>query len=303
MNKVILLALLMPFPVFSQITDDFESGDISRWIQSPENHWKADTENSVSGVFSLHHSFDNPESGYDLIGLSLQNLRPADGTTSWNFKIRYGYDPSSSNNWVVFLMSESDPAESQEAEARTGYAVGVNQNSYDDTLRLWKVVQGQFITLISSKINWQTEIETSMNAALTVSRSKGGDWVMSISDGQGRLLDTSSGSDPELFKPSWFIICYRYSSLRDMQLWFDDLSISGIFREGPDPPELFKAGPGDVVITELMAKPQPSVSLPPMEFMRYAIQRNLTSGWMDGNWQLQARNILSLFQKLREVLT
>ena len=108
MKKVILLALLLPYPAFGQIVENFEAGSIVNWTESTPGHWKADTTSSLSGRYSLHHIFDNPDEGTDCIGFNIKNLHPSQGLTRWSFLIRYGYDPSSLNNWSVFLMSDKD---------------------------------------------------------------------------------------------------------------------------------------------------------------------------------------------------
>src|ERR1035437_7482164 len=106
MKKVILLALLMPLPALGQIVENFESESIVNWVQSPEERWKADTTASLSGRFSLHHIFDNPDAGIDRIGIRIKNLHSSQGITRWSFLVRYGYDPSSLNNCSVFLISD-----------------------------------------------------------------------------------------------------------------------------------------------------------------------------------------------------
>ena len=271
MNKVILLVLVilllgLPESGLGQITDDFETGDISRWIQSPENHWSIDNVSPISGNFSLHHSFDNPESGVDRTGLPLK-LRPGDGTSTWKFRIRYAYDPSSSNNWVVFLMSDIGPESFQESSAPSGFAVGVNQNDYSDTIQLWKVIRGKFITLAKSKVNWQTDISPSNSSLISVERSSSGIWSMNISKPASGMPDVSYCEDSELFDPAWFVLSYRYTASRDMLLWFDDLYISGVFGEGPPSPQYAQPCAGDIVFTEIMAKPVPALSLPGKEYL------------------------------------
>jgi len=236
MKKVILLALLMPVPAFGQIVENFESESVFNWIQSPENRWKADTTASLSGKFSLHHVFDNPDAGTDRIGIKVNNLHPAEGITRWSFIVRYGYDPSSLNNWSVFLMSDKGP-ESMSPEAGTnGFAIGVNLTGSDDTLRLWKVKGNNITTVINCRINWQTDIGVTCPAKIFVERSKDGNWNISISKMDGTLIGIASGTDIELFSQEWFGVYYRYSSARDRLLWLDDINIDGPFYEDNEAP-------------------------------------------------------------------
>jgi len=238
MNKVILLVFLMPLPALGQIMENFESGNLSGWIQSPEGHWNTDNLNPVSGLFSLYHSFDNTEAGSDMIGLAVKNLHPDKGTVKWNFTVRHGYDPSASNNWAVFLMSDSDPGSAQNNPALNGFAVGVNQTGYDDTLRLWKVKGGLFSTVVSSGINWQNDIGVNDPVRINVERSTAGGWSLNIVRMDESLIGSSSGTDVELFRNGWFLILYRYTSTRDRLLWLDDITVEGVFQEDKEPPEI-----------------------------------------------------------------
>ena len=136
MKKVILLVCLIPCLVYGQIVENFEPGNLNNWRQSTDGHWKADTSESISGRYSLHHIFDNSAAGSDLTGIALDSLHPSEGAVSWSFTIRHGYDPSSSNNWSVFLMSDTGPSAIITDGSANGYAIGVNLTGYDDTLRL-----------------------------------------------------------------------------------------------------------------------------------------------------------------------
>jgi len=102
--------MFMPFAAFGQVIENFESGSADNWIQSSPGRWKADTTAALSGKFSLHHIFDNPDAGIDRIGIPVKNLHPSEGLTRWTFLVRHGYDPSSLNNWSVFLLSDVEPA-------------------------------------------------------------------------------------------------------------------------------------------------------------------------------------------------
>jgi Lamin Tail Domain/CHU_C Type IX secretion signal domain len=236
MKKVILLALLMPYTLFGQIVENFEGASIVNWIQSTEGRWKADTTASLSGRFSLHHIFDNPDTGIDRIGIRVKNLHPSQGMTRWSFLVRYGYDPSSLNNWFVFLMSDNGPASMSTDGETNGYAIGVNLIGSDDTLRLWKVKGNLITTIVNCRINWQSDLGINNAAKILVERSQAGNWTISVSRLTGNLIGTTFGTDNELFNQEWFGVYYRYSSTRDRLLWLDDISIEGNFYEDNEAP-------------------------------------------------------------------
>jgi hypothetical protein len=264
MKKVILLALLMPLPAFGQIVETFESGTTVNWVQSIEGHWKADTTASLSGRFSLHHIFDNPDTGVDRIGIRINRLHPDEGITRWSFLVRHGYDPSSSNNWSVFLMSDAAPADMSPDGGTNGFALGVNITGYDDTLRLSKVKANQITTLITCRINWQIDIGMTNAAKIAVERSQEGRWTVSVFRSNGDLVGTSSGIDKELFRPEWFGIYYRYSSTRERLLWVDDVKIDGTFYEDNIAPVITRcqaSGKNSVEIT-LNEEPADEMMIP-----------------------------------------
>ncbi len=238
MKKAILLALLMPYMAFGQIIENFESGTTGTWVQYPEGHWNADNTASLSGNYSLHHTFDNPDAGTSRIGLYVPDLKPSLGSTRWSFKIRHGYDPSSSNNWSVLLMSDSDPASLADGGNCNGFVIGVNQTGYDDTLRLWKVTHGTFAVVINSGINWQTDIGITDHVKISIDRSAEGEWNLSVYDINDEIIGNKSNTASELFNQEWFVVSYKYSSTRDRLLWIDDVSIDGIFLEDEEAPEV-----------------------------------------------------------------
>ena len=236
MKKVILLALLMPFAAFGQIVENFESGNVNNWVQSTEGRWKADTTKSISGGFSLHHVFNNSVAGTDRIGIPIKNLHLSEGLTRWTFLVRYDYDPSSSNNWLVFLMSDAGPSAMSPNEGANGFAIGVNLSGSDDTLRLWKVKGNVVTTVVNCQINWQTGIGIAIEVKINVERTQEGNWFVSVYRLNDNLIGTGSGTDNELFSPAWFGVNYRYTSTCDRLLWLDDINIEGNFYEDSEAP-------------------------------------------------------------------
>ncbi len=236
MRKVILLFLFIPGMVCAQIVcEDFESGSGSSWLQNGQGRWEADSLFPLSGNYSLHHSYDNSDQGCDRTGVSICGLQPLMAETVWKFKIRHAYNPSSSNNWSFFLMSDCPPAEMKPGGAVSGYALGVNLSGYDDTLSLWKVVNGDVSELFSTSVNWQDDIGVDSIASLSVTRDTGGNWEVYIYDGS-QEINIGSGMDNELFYIAWTGIMYSYSSSQDRKLWLDDIIIEGHIEEDHSAP-------------------------------------------------------------------
>ena len=252
MKKVILLFVMLPYLASGQVCDNFESGLSVSWEQSPSGRWSADTIKALSGRYSLHHSFDNHEAGTDIIAIPLKDIHPDEGVSTWSFTIRHGYDPSSSNNWSVFLFSGKGPSQmSGDADAQ-GFAIGVNLTGYDDTLRLWKVAGGLYEVVVNCRINWQTDVGTADPVYIRVERYPDGTWNVTLSRMDATLISQSSGNEPYLYNPSWFGIYYRYTSTRDRLLWIDDINISGVFYADTVPPRVLNStvcGKRSVVIT------------------------------------------------------
>ena len=289
MKKVILVLWLMPALVCGQIFYDFESGSIGEWIIASGNHWAVDTILPVAGTYSLHHSYDNPDSGFDLACLEINDLVPSVGETKWSFKVRHGYDPSSSNNWCVFIMSDTGPGGMIPGGSCNGFAAGVNVAGYDDTLRLWKITGGVPEELVSTDLNWQNDIGSSAYAEINVTRTSSGQWEMEVMK-DGVREGAGAGHDNELFDVRWFGVYYEYTSTRDRLLWIDDILIDGVFIEDYEPA---RPSAGDIIISEIMADPYPPVDLPGREYLE--IFNKSSTGFSLRDWQLVTESHLALF--------
>lgn len=243
MKLSVIFSLLMPLVAFGQISDNFEHKELSQWIQYVEGRWGIDSASPLEGRFSLHHIYDNPEAGADQAAVRLLNLRPSSGDTRWSFMVRHGCDPSSSNNWGIFLMSDDPGGEMHPGGKVNGFAAGVNLSVYDDTLRLWKIKNGSVFPVITTIINWQNDIGTEVAATLEINRSSAGVWSIMVSTTGGSQYGPFTGSDSELFRTDWFGIYYRYTSMRDRLFWFDNLSVEGTFIPDSDPPSIVAITP------------------------------------------------------------
>jgi len=225
MKKLIFLLLFFPTFVFAQFTEDFESGDISTWTQSNTERWGASDISPIDGNYSLHHIYDNPDAGEDQISIDLPSIDLTAQNVTWRFRLKHTYTPSSSNHWGVFILSDTNAYQMYPGGAVNGYAVGVNLSGYDDTLRLWKLTNGTVSEVVTTNVNWEEDIGTSLAPAMEITRSKNGDWELKMNP-EGNFNNAyiiGTGSDSEYTFTDFLGVFYKYSSSQDMQLWVDDI--------------------------------------------------------------------------------
>ncbi len=250
MRKVLFIVFLIPVMVFGQpVSENFEDGIPVRWIQYPCGRWSADTISPLSGYYSLHHSFDNTEPGTDRIAFDLNGLKPSDSVTVWKFSIRHAYKPSQNNNWAFFLMSDRGPSDMLPGNSVSGYALGVNIESKNDSLCLCKLVEGGPVVILKTSVNWEEDIGVDSVATLIVRRNIEGFWQVSIMNEDNEEVTVGETYDPDLFNCWWAGIMYRYTSSQDCKLWIDDISISGHFepdRTAPDIDTVYFTGKGAI---------------------------------------------------------
>jgi len=219
---------LLPLISKSQVNYNFESGVITDWLQTPNGHWQASTAAPLTGSFSLKHTFNSTVDATDRISVELPSWNPNSGNVKWQFKIRHGYDPSASNRWWIFLMSDKDANNMSIGGGCSGYAVGVNVIGSDDLLKIWKFTNGTPQAILTSTLNWQTQIGKTVPGAIEVDRKSNGTFFLKAST-TGSFLDlVSFGSaiDNSNSFFSYFGISYSYTSSADQLLWVDDIQFN-----------------------------------------------------------------------------
>ncbi|HSA05485.1 MAG TPA: hypothetical protein P5145_07835, partial [Tenuifilaceae bacterium] len=221
-----LILTVLSLNVLGQINFDFEIDDLTVWTQKPTGRWQASTASPLAGTRSLKHTFNNTTNSTDSIYYQLPTWNVATGDVTWRMLIRHGNDPSASNGWWVYLMS--DGAIMTTPGTGSGYAVGVNLTGSDDLLKIWRVTNGTPQIILTSTLNWQTQIGTGKAGAIEVQRLANGTFTLKASV-NGVFTDlVNYGSIADINHTAFvnFGILYRYTSSADMLLWADDISIT-----------------------------------------------------------------------------
>jgi hypothetical protein len=215
----------------AQFTDDFESGDLNGWTQTPDSRWSASTASALSGNYALKHVFNNTEAATDVVYRPLDGLQVNRGNTTWRFLLRHGYNPSGSNRWAVFLFSNHDGSEWNSDGAYEGYALGVNMATptSSDTLTLYAMQNHSFTVIRKTTVNWEKDITTTGTGAIEVVRNGIGEWAISAA-ASGNFADLQPVAQPvthdNYSEANYFGVAYQYTTMADMLLWIDDISVS-----------------------------------------------------------------------------
>lgn len=241
-TKFLVFILMLLFTTLSslypQVNEYFENDFTLAWEQFPENRWKIEADSSLQGNYCLHHAYDNPEAGRDMISVFLPDLQVDSGMLSIGFIMKYGYKPSGSNNWAVYLFSDKNGHSMKPKSEISAYLLGVNFTGNDDTLKIWKSIKGEILPVFTTTINWDNDIEPGTPVQFLVTREPPGEWHLKVTNLNNNTLFSGSFRDTTLNISKYFGLYYAYTSTKDMLLWFDKLEIQATFIRDTIPPRL-----------------------------------------------------------------
>ncbi len=229
--------MLLPVNLWAQTVIGFEDalvqvkpGDMG-WVveQIPPHRWEVDSLNPISGLNSLHHSYDNPKAGCDYYIL---HHHPFKGDSlSLSFSISHAYPPSSGNNWQVAILADFD------GELKEGIVMGVNLVGNDDMLRLWRVRKGEIEELGLSDLNYQEDHGRDAASLFRLTWQRGGLLALGYAgDSASEMQEICSFFLEDLPGGRSLVLRYEYSAAQDRKLWFDDLLLKGNFEADTLPP-------------------------------------------------------------------
>ncbi len=233
MKYVFYIFFLIPRLLWSQYHFDFEiepgadSGFChgSRVEQVPRGRWECLEEGSLSGRYSLHHSFDNSVRGVDYFILTLDPLREPDAFT-FSFRLKHGYPPSSANNWQLAFLSEFS-----KGEIVDGLLMGVDYMDSDDLVKLWVCSKGKCREICQTTLNYQEQTGTDAAPEFKLVWSRQGMLVIYYSkDPAGEPLKQIGSCRLDTLPVGRHLVArYEYSPSQDRNLWIDDIYLWGHF--------------------------------------------------------------------------
>ncbi len=279
MRREFLLCLFNFVPLFvaAQVLYDFEDSTLSGWEQSPPERWECSSAGVLNGKFSLHHGYDNPKAGVDYIGRDIRYPDLTD-TISVSFKIRHGYNPSISNNWQLFLLANIHRDLEPGTENISGMVLGVNFIGSDDRVKVWQLLHGEAVEILSSDLNYQEMIGTSGEPLLKVTRDPGGKWSLecSLNGSADSLAKYGTGQEIEPVRGRYTGFRYAYTSAQDRKLWVDDIRIRGGFFSDTVPPKVVGHRVSGAVCLEIQFSE--AISMPAVTCFSWQLTSSQTGG-------------------------
>jgi hypothetical protein len=207
----------------AQARYDFEDGDLSAFLQSPDSSWAVTDTALLGGAKVLQHARTSSNNAVDRISIIPRANLSAQSDT-WSFTVvRYASSAtaaSTNNYWLAFLASNVDASAMSATRAGVNaYAVGVYG---DDTLRLLRINSGAFTELIAANITTRNK-----KLALKVTRTAQGAWALFANDegDADRLTLCGVAMDASEAPGEYFGFLFASSASNHRNFFADDLSV------------------------------------------------------------------------------
>lgn len=247
MRKLLAISILLPALASAQFTDDFTDGDFTA---SPT--WSGDDPKFEVLTGELHL---NAPAATDVAYLSTPSVA-IDGAT-WEFFVRMEFNPSSSNQAYVYLISDQADLNGP----LNGYFVRIGNTT--DEVSLYRQDGATTVELIDGLDG--TVDSDPVTVRVRVTRDAAGNWEL-LHDITGGFTFTSEGTftDVTHTTATHFGVFCDYTSTRSTLFYYDDFIVTGSPFTGPSyDTALYR----EIVINEIFADPTPTVGLPDAEFV------------------------------------
>lgn len=208
----LLFALVAPLLCQAQFNDDFSDGDFTN---NPT--WTGDdVKFEIDGSNQLHlNAIPEISQAY------LSTPSGAINNATWEFLVNLDFNPSSSNNAEIYLVSNAADV----SGSLNGYFVRVGGET-EDRITLNEVNSGSSTAIITSADD-MVDMDP-VNVRVRVTRDAIGNWEL-FADTLGGTAFASLGTafDDTHFQSFFFGVRCEYTSTRSDAFYFDDFSVVG----------------------------------------------------------------------------
>ena len=174
----------------------------------------------------------------------------------WQFRCKMEFNPSSQNYCEIFLSS-SDTI----LTVADGFSVVIGKNY--DRIELVKYKDGVKSVLVESPDGFLNV--ASVDIIVAVERNSLGEWKLLVDIGGGFQV-VGNAMDSEILPSNYFILRCQYTSTRSTKFFFSAMKGSGGTLEPVVIPEV-SIERFDLLFTEFMVDPSPTVKLPEVEYL------------------------------------
>lgn len=207
-NTFSSIILLFCTSAYAQVEDDFSDGDFTSGVIWSGNESDFEVE---SGRLHLNAASTTAVS-YLSTGSSLINQ------TIWEFHVDLGFNPSSSNQMFVYLVSD----QADLSGSLNGYFVKIGNAG--DEVSLYKQIgltQTEIIDGTDGILN-----SSNVSVRIRVTRDQNGNWEL-LRDASGGDNYVSEGTitDDQFISSSYFGLLCDYTSTRSNLFWMDDVHV------------------------------------------------------------------------------
>ena len=223
--KHFLLLAFLPFLGFGQDTlwDDFSDGNFSQnpiW-QGDDSLFTVNTNNELQ--------LNANNSGHSFLATKSKISQKA----QWRFKVKLGFNPSSSNYLKVYLCSDKKDLNG----LVNGYFVRVGGSS-QDKLSLYKQTGNSIQLLTESPASYLNNSNIELN--VSVLRDSNSLWSLSADTGSvvNPLVLFGSSVDSSFSSSAYFGFSCKYTSTRSKLFFFDDVNVIGFPYKDQQNPKL-----------------------------------------------------------------
>lgn len=209
MKKILILLLLLPFSLFSQVTDDFSDGDFT---QNPAWSGTAD-KYIINNNLQLQLNAEGEGTAY----LSLPFTEYE--TMEWQFWIREAFSPSGNNYTDVWLSADNADL----SQVTQGYFLRFGEGGSTDAIELFrKDADGQQSICRGA----EGAIAASFAVSVKVICDREGNWmIQTCYDNSGIYLTEAQGVDDTYGRGGFFGFWSKFTSSNATKMYFDNIYI------------------------------------------------------------------------------